>query len=107
MLITLPPRVRAWVYLVTAVAGVALASAQAACLALGGQPVWLTAAWAAYGPVAAAVTTLAQSNVPDPEPRRALEEAPPVNADPPLVAYSEIPAADDPTQVLGYRQKGI
>jgi len=89
MLITLPPRVRAWLYLSTAVLGVVLASAQAACLALGGQPVWLTAAWAAYGPVAAAVATLAQSKVSDPEPRRALEETPPVNADPPLVAYAD------------------
>ena len=62
MTVALPPRVRAVSYLVIAVLGVLLSSTQAAFLALGGQPVWLIAAWAAYGPIAAAFTVTAASN---------------------------------------------
>lgn len=103
--ITLPPKVRVWVYLITALAGVVLTAASAGYAAYGqGQPVWMVVAWAVYGSLSAAVNTMASSRVPetDHEPRRALEEAPPVNADPPLVTYAD-PAADDP---MGFR-KGV
>jgi len=60
--VALPPRVRAAIYLVTAVLGVLLSSVQAAFLALGEQPAWLIAVWAAYGPLAAAFGVTAASN---------------------------------------------
>jgi len=91
--ITLPPKVRVWVYLITALGGVTLTAASAGYAAYGhGQPVALVVAWAVYGSLSAAVNTMASGRVPesdDHEPRRALEETPPVNADPPLVAYAE------------------
>jgi len=67
MSVALPPRVRAVAYLVTAVLGVLLSSVQAAFLALGAQPAWLIAAWAAYGPIAAALGVMAAANT-HPEP---------------------------------------
>jgi len=71
--VALPPRLRAAIYLVVAVGGVLLSSVQAAFLALGEQPAWLIAAWAAYGPLAAAFAVTAASNTTIP-PRR--EEIP-------------------------------
>ena len=61
--VALPPKVRAILYYITAIAGIALGAAQAALLALDkGQPDWLTIALVVYPFIAAGFGTVAASN---------------------------------------------
>jgi hypothetical protein len=69
--VALPPKVRAVLYYVLAVAGVALTAAQA-IYAGEPQPTWLTILWAVFGALGAASGLTAASNTA--VPKRALEE---------------------------------
>ena len=65
MNVALPPRVRAVVYYVIAVAGLGLGATQVGFLAAAkGQPVWLTVALSVFGFFAAGFGTVAASHTP-------------------------------------------
>lgn len=60
--VALPPKVRAIMYYVLALIGIALAAAQAAYLVVGEQPKWLLVLFAVYGVLGTASGLTAASN---------------------------------------------
>jgi hypothetical protein len=92
--VMLPPKVRALIYTVMGLVGVALTATDAVYAGLGVQhPNWLTIAWAVYGVLGGGFGFVALSHTPTTQPVTA-------TTDPTVIAQVEPGrAADDPDDV--------